>query len=112
MADYREILTGTIVDEATGAPLAGATVEVYDKDLLHSDHLGTETTDARGRFRATFGWADYKDAFFEGRPDIFIKVTRADGGGSWKSDVFSELKGKMVDDDTELMDLGTLKVGA
>ena len=109
MADYREILTGTLVDKSTGAPLAGATVAVYDKDLLSNDHLGTETTDAAGRFRVAFGWADYKDSFFEDRPDIFLKVTAA--GETWKSPVFAELKGKMVDDDTEVMDLGTVKVG-
>ncbi|MDJ0522398.1 MAG: hypothetical protein QNJ90_10050 [Planctomycetota bacterium] len=109
MADFREILTGTLVDKESGKPLSGATVEVYDKDLLHNDHLGTETTDEGGRFRVSFGWADYKDAFLEGRPDIFIKVT-ADGD-TWKSDVYAELKGKMVDDDTEVFDLGQVEVG-
>lgn len=109
MADYREILTGTLVDKASGAPLAGATVAVYDKDMLSNDHLGTETTDDAGRFRVAFSWSDYKDSFFEDRPDIFLKVTSA--GSTWKSAVFSELKGKMVDDDTEIMDLGKVQVG-
>ena len=110
MADYREIVTGTLVDKA-GAPLAGATVQVYDKDLLHSDHLGTETTDDAGRFRVPFSWSDYKDAFLEGRPDIFIKVTASGSSETWKSAVYPELKGEMVDDDTEVLDLGTVEVG-
>lgn len=109
MSDYREVLTGQIVD-AAGKPIVGAKVEVYDKDLLSNDHLGTTTTDDAGRFRVSFGWADYKDSFFEDRPDIFLKVTDPSSGDVTKTEVYAELKGKMVDDDTEVMDLGPVKI--
>ncbi len=109
MGDYREILTGTILDKH-GTPLADANVEVYDKDLLHNDHLGTATTDAAGHFRMSFGWADYKDSFFEDRPDIFLKVTNPASGATSKTKVYDELKGDMIDDDTEVMDLGEVRL--
>ncbi len=109
MGDYREIITGQIVG-ANGNPIAGATVEVYDKDLLSNDHLGTATTDDAGRFRVSFGWADYKDSFFEDRPDVFLKVTDPASGKTTKSKVYDELKGDMVDDDTEVMDLGSVQI--
>jgi len=109
MGDYREILTGTIQD-AHGTPLVGANVEVYDKDLLHDDHLGTTTTDEAGRFRVSFGWADYKDSYFEDRPDIFLKVTDPTTGNTTKTKVYAELKGDMIDDDTEVMDLGAVRL--
>ena len=112
MADYREIVTGTIVHKSSGAPVAGATVEVYDKDLLINDHLGTTTTDEAGRFRVAFGWADYKDAFLEDRPDIFLKVSDPASGETLKTGVYAELKGEMIDDDTEVMDLGQIELGA
>ena len=44
MNDYAEIVTGRIVDKNTNAPVKGAQVEVYDKDLIVDDYLGTTTT--------------------------------------------------------------------
>jgi len=44
------LVEGTVVDDATGAPVAGATVRIVD--LSHSV-AGAPTTDARGRFSAS-----------------------------------------------------------
>lgn len=110
MADYREILTGTIVRAGSSAPVVGAIVEVWDKDALSNDHLGTTETDGAGRFRVSFGWADYKDSFFEDRPDIFLKITDPESGDTSRTKVFAELKGEMIDDDTELMDVGPVEI--
>ena len=95
---------------ATGEPMAGATVEVYDKDLLSSDHLGTAHTDEAGQFRVAFRWSDYKNSVFEGRPDIFLKVTDAGTGQAMKSEVFSEVRGTLDDNEVETMDLGEVSV--
>ena len=109
MQDYTEILMGTVVSRADGKPIGGATVEVYDKDLLSSDHLGTANTDSDGRFRVAFQWSDYK-SIFEGRPDVFLKVTDPGSGKHLKSEVYSEVRGTLGDDDVETMDLGEVPV--
>ena len=109
MQDYTEILMGTVVSREDGQPIGGATVEVYDKDLLSSDHLGTAHTDENGHFRVSFQWSDYK-SIFEGRPDVFLKVTDPGSGKHLKSDVYSEVRGTLDDNDVETMDLGQVAV--
>ena len=111
MRDYGEVVKGRIVDREGGAPVGGAKVEVYDKDLLIDDYLGTATTDEDGRFQVDFTWADYKDGVFEGRPDIFLKVLNPATGKTTKSKVYEELSGELADDDSEeVMDLGDVPV--
>jgi len=111
MQDYDEIVTGRIVDKNTNAPVKGAQVEVYDKDLIIDDYLGTTTTDGDGRFKVDFNWANYKAGMFEGRPDIFLKVRNPGTGKTTKSKVFYELTGELSDDDSvEVMDLGDIAV--
>jgi hypothetical protein len=111
MSDYTEIVKGRIVDRQSAAPVKGAVVEVYDKDLLLDDYLGTVTTGGDGRFEVDFTWANYKDSVFEGRPDIFVKVRNPTTGKTTKSKVFEDLSGKLADDDSEeVMDLGDIPV--
>jgi hypothetical protein len=111
MSDFQEIVQGRIVDRDQGTPLAGAKVDVYDKDLVLSDYLGTATTGQDGRFSVEFNSALYKAGPFEGRPDIFLKVLNPTTGKTTKSKVFEELSGKMADDDSvEVMDLGDTPV--
>ena len=111
MNDYTEVVKGRIVDRHGGAPVKGAEVEVYDKDMLIDDYLGTATTDRDGRFEVDFTWAEYKDSVFEGRPDIFLQVRNPTTGETTKSKVFNELKGELADDDSEeVMDLGDIPV--
>jgi hypothetical protein len=111
MNDYREVVKGRIVGRHGGAPVKGARVEVYDKDMLIDDYLGTATTDPDGRFDVDFAWAEYKDSVFEGRPDIFLKVHNPTTGKTTRSKVFDELSGVLADDDSEeVMDLGDVPV--
>jgi hypothetical protein len=111
MSDYTEIVKGRIVGRHGRAPIVGAEVEVWDKDMLIDDYLGTATTDQGGRFEVDFSWAEYKDSVFEDRPDIFLKVLNPTTGKRTKSKVFHELSGIVTDDDSEeVMDLGDVPV--
>jgi hypothetical protein len=111
MNDYTEIVKGRIVASDGGAPVEGAVVEVWDKDMLIDDYLGTATTDQDGRFQVDFTWAEYKDTVFDGRPDIFLKVHNPATGKKTKSKVFYDLSGELAADDSEeVMDLGDVAV--
>jgi 5-hydroxyisourate hydrolase-like protein (transthyretin family) len=110
MTDYKEIVTGMVVSRDTGKPVSGAEVSVYDKDLLSSDHLGSAMTGDDGRFAVVFTWSQYKDSVFEGRPDIFVKVSNPATEQTTKSKVFEELSGTLDDSDNETMDLGRIEV--
>jgi hypothetical protein len=111
MRDYSEIVKGRIVGREGGAPVEGAEVEVYDKDLLIDDYLGKAITDGDGRFKVDFTTANYKNGVFEDRPDIFLKVRNPATGKTTKSKVFVELTGELTDDDSEeIMDLGDVPV--
>jgi len=78
---YWEAVTGRVVDDATGKPVAAVTVRAYDKDVVKDDHLGETETDANGRFRIDFPQRAYQGALAlaEGRPDIYLKLYHADG---------------------------------
>lgn len=111
MEDYTEVVKGRIVDKSGGAPVKGAEVEVWDKDLLMNDYLGMATTGPDGRFEVPFTWSQYKDSVFEDRPDIFLKVHNPATGRKTKTKVFNELSGEVSDDDSEeIMDLGDIPV--
>ena len=110
MNDFKEIVTGTIVSRDSGQAVRGAEVTVYDKDMLHSDHLGSALSAEDGRFKVEFTWADYKDSVFEGRPDVFLKVLNPQTGETTKTQVYSELRGTLDDNDVETMDLGRIEV--
>jgi hypothetical protein len=111
MSDYNEVVKGRIVSREGSAPVAGAEVEVYDKDMLIDDYLGKATTDRDGRFKVDFTWADFKDDPFEDRPDIYLKVRNPATGKTTKSKVFEELSGELAADDSEeVMDLGDVPV--
>lgn len=111
MTDYKEVVKGRIIDRDGEAPVKGAEVEVYDKDMLLDDFLGTATADGEGRFQVDFTWAQFKDSPFEDRPDIFLKVRNPTTGKTTKSKVFSDLSGELAEDDSEeVMDLGDVPV--
>ena len=111
MNDYTEVVKGRVVARDGGAPVKGAVVEVWDKDMLIDDYLGTATTDNDGRFEVDFTWAEYKDSLFDGRPDIFLKVRNPTTGKRTRSKVFCDLSGELAGDDSEeVMDLGDIPV--
>lgn len=72
-------VTGVVVEEESGDPLAGLVVRAYDKDLLFDDHLGDARTDAQGRFEIVFTEVQFQD-FIETLPDVYVRVYDASGG--------------------------------
>jgi hypothetical protein len=112
MTDYREVVTGRIVDE-NGNPLADIEVSAYDKDPLVDDTLGSCTTDSSGRFQVEFNWSDFKGGeALEGRPDLYLEYADPRSGKKGRSDVWEESRGDVTDDDSaEIIDLGDIVVG-
>ena len=56
---YKEIVTARVVSRQNHQPVSGATVRVYDKDLVLNDFLGEATTDSDGHFSVTFPYAGH-----------------------------------------------------
>ncbi|MCP4675624.1 MAG: hypothetical protein GY854_09000 [Deltaproteobacteria bacterium] len=111
MADYKEIVKGRIISRESSAPLGGAEVKVFDKDVLLDDRLGEAVTDDNGYFQVEFTSSDFKGGSFEDRPDIYLKVKNPLTGKTSKSKVYDELSGEIGDDDeVETMDLGDVPV--
>ena len=62
-----------IVLNRAGAPIAGVTVSVYDRDVRFDDFLGSSPTDEKGAFSVAFTRKDFDESGEEG-PDIYIRV--------------------------------------
>ena len=110
---YKEIVTARVVSRQNHQPVSGATVRVYDKDLVLDDFLGEATTDADGHFTVSFSSEDFQGQVtgFEARPDIFVEVTNPATGKTTKSKVFEELTGSLTRNDAEeIMNLGDVEV--
>ncbi len=116
---YWEAVKGRIVNPR-GRPMEGVTVNVYDKDVMVDDHLGKAVTEENGKFRVEFTQADYTPPFSpgEGRPDIYLKLTHADGRVH-KTQVRMDMTGNLVktddpvkgglDGEIEVMGLGDVE---
>jgi len=75
-------VTGTLLHDPTGLPLPGATVTAQDWDPLIPDNLGSDVTDADGRFRIQVPYANFTNE--DGpinRPDLRFRVTVPDSSG-------------------------------
>ena len=75
-------VTGTLLHDPTGLPLPGATVAAQDWDPLIPDNLGSDVTDAAGRFRIQVPYASFinEDAPLN-RPDLRFRVSMPDSNG-------------------------------
>src|SRR5262245_56418168 len=72
-AQERFRISGTIVEDETGRPLAELIGRAFDKDLISDDKLGFTTTDEQGRFEIRFDESAFRD-IAETRPDIYLRI--------------------------------------
>jgi hypothetical protein len=70
-------IDGTVTERPSGAPLPGLFVKAFDKDLLFDDLLGSDVSNARGRFRIVTELRDFTD-ILDKRPDLYFRVYRSD----------------------------------
>lgn len=68
------LVIGRVIDRRTRQGVPGLRVEAWDKDLLVDDLIGSDVTDAEGRFRLSFGEEDFRELFADRRPDLFFRV--------------------------------------
>ncbi len=81
MTQYTTVVR--VVDEASGRPLAGLRVSLFDRDRFsQDDRLGDATTDDGGEARFEYGTADFadlEDRMSGSLPDLYCVVHGADG---------------------------------
>ena len=73
------MIYGRVVCKETGKALEGLTVEALDKDLLFDDRLGSAKTDDDGYFEISYGEDDFRELFFDSRPDIYLRIMSPEG---------------------------------
>lgn len=71
-------LRGIVREAETGIGISGVIVKAYDADLLFDDLLGSDRTDAAGRFDIVSQATDFRE-LFETKPDLYFRVLSADG---------------------------------
>lgn len=67
-------ISGRIVDRNTRQGITGLRIEAWDKDLFIDDLVGSDETDAEGRFQIEFTESYFRELFFDREPDLFFKV--------------------------------------
>ncbi|MDQ6973065.1 MAG: hypothetical protein Q9M30_10475 [Mariprofundaceae bacterium] len=85
MSGYEQFkIQGRVVQTGTDAPLAGLLVRAFDVDFFtEDDFLGEAHTGRNGEFQITFRESDFVknilEQFFEGGPDIVLRIYAPDG---------------------------------
>lgn len=72
-------VNGRITFAGTGEGIPNLVVEALDKDLLFDDRLGAAKTNHDGWFRIQYYKEDFQELFFDLKPDIYLRVRKADG---------------------------------
>lgn len=72
-------VVGTVRDQS-GAGISGLRVVAFDHDfLLKDDDLGRAVTNSAGVFTISFSKKDFKELFFDKKPDLYFEVFQPDG---------------------------------
>ena len=71
-------ITGRVIDSTSQQGIAALRVEVWDKDMVFDDLVGSTVSDARGAFQIEFTPSYFKELFLDRQPDLFFKVFRED----------------------------------
>jgi len=67
------VVTGQILDEATGNGLPNVVVKAFDFDRTQDDFLGTALTDSDGFYRLEYQKTQFSERG-EGQPEVYIQV--------------------------------------
>ena len=70
---------GKVKKAETGEEISGLTVEALDKDYKYDDRLGSVITDKDGNFEIRYEEKDFKDAYLDTQPDIYLRIKGPDG---------------------------------
>ena len=70
---------GKVVVRETGRGVANLIVEALDKDFFFDDRLGSVITGSDGAFEIIYDSEDFRELFFDLKPDIYLRVRKADG---------------------------------
>lgn len=73
-------VTGKILETESGWGVPNAVVEVWDKDDVgNDDRLGSTVTLPDGTFAILFREDDYREGFFDQKPDLYLLVKKPGG---------------------------------
>ncbi len=70
---------GKVFIKENGQGIPNVIVEALDKDLIFDDRLGSVITNKDGGFQILYDLEDFKELFFDLKPDIYLRVRKSDG---------------------------------
>ncbi|MBN2489120.1 MAG: hypothetical protein JXA98_08835 [Methanosarcinaceae archaeon] len=77
MEEFR--IYGRVRKLENGAAVQGLLVEAVDKDFKYDDRLGSVITDKDGNFEIVYTENDFKDAYVDTKPDLYLRIKTPDG---------------------------------